>query len=360
MNRTIALFVLLMAIGTGSLLSAQESDEEMDLQELYQQIDDAIDQSPEYVAKRLSQIDDTRQMFLSESTLEKRFALAEQLFELYKPYRNDSALYMADLCISLADSLNRKDMVGLYLSQKAHQCSNAGMYVEALNLLKRVDRQALGPEELTKYYAAWMHVCGEIGSYSQQYDERWNYYHLQDSYRDSVLAVAEEGSEEYLHLKMDVLNARKQYQDALRVSDKWIKKVVDGTHENAFAAFYRSVVYEKLNNGHSQRYWLGKSALDDIKCAVYDQASLFMLAERLCEDGDYERAYRYVRFCEACNMAFSPQLRNYQVRYVANVLEAIHQNDQARYSRLLTIACMGALLLLGVIVWLLLRQRRRA
>ncbi|MBQ6378579.1 MAG: hypothetical protein IJJ56_07275, partial [Prevotella sp.] len=122
MNRTIALFVLLMAIGTGSLLSAQESDEEMDLQELYQQIDDAIDQSPEYVAKRLSQIDDTRQMFLSESTLEKRFALAEQLFELYKPYRNDSALYMADLCISLADSLNRKDMVGLYLSQKAHQC----------------------------------------------------------------------------------------------------------------------------------------------------------------------------------------------------------------------------------------------
>ena len=360
MNRTIALFVLLMAIGTGSPLSAQESDEEMDLQELYQQIDDAIDQSPEYVAKRLSQIDDTRQMFLSERTLEKRFALAEQLFELYKPYRNDSALYMADLCISLADSLNRKDMVGLYLSQKAHQCSNAGMYVEALNLLKRVDRQALGPEELTKYYAAWMHVCGEIGSYSQQYDERWNYYHLQDSYRDSVLAVAEEGSEEYLHLKMDVLNARKQYQDALHVSDRWLRKVADGTHENAFATFYRSVVYEKLNNGHSQRYWLGKSALDDIKCAVYDQASLFMLAERLCEDGDYERAYRYVRFCEACNMAFSPQLRNYQVRYVANVLEAIHQNDQARYSRLLTIACMGALLLLGVIVWLLLRQRRRA
>lgn len=360
MKRTIAFFVLLMTIGTGSSLSAQESDEEIDLQELYQQIDDAIDHSPEYVATRLKQIDETRQMLISESSLEKRFALAEQLFELYKPYKNDSALYAADLCISLADSLNRKDMVGLYLSQKAHQCSNAGMYVEALNLLKKVDRQALDPEELTKYYAAWMHVCGEIGSCSQQHDERWNYYDLQDSYRDSVLAVAEEGSEEYLHLKMDVLNARKQYQDALRVSDKWIKKVADGTHENAFAAFYRSVVYDKLNNGRQVRYWLGKSALDDIKCAVYDQASLLMLAERLCEDGDYERAYRYVRFCKACNTAFSPQLRNYQVRYVANVMEAIHQNDQARYSRLLTIACVGVLLLLIVIVWLVFRLRRRA
>ena len=360
MKRTIAFFVLLMTIGMGSSLSAQESDEEIGLQELYQQIDDAIEHSPEYVAKRLSQIADTRKMLLSESSLEKRFALAEQLFELYKPYKNDSALYVADLCISLADSLNRKDMVGLYLSQKAHQCSNAGLYVEALNLLKKVDRQALGPEELTKYYAAWMHVCGEIGSYSQQHDEKWYYYGLQDSYRDSVLAVAEEGSEEYLHLKMDVLNARKQYQDALHVSDRWLKMVTDGTHENAFAAFYRSVVYEKLNNGHSQRYWLGKSALDDIKCAVNDQASLFMLAERLSEDGDYERAYRYVRFCEACNTAFSPQLRNYQVRYVADVMEAIHQNDQARYSRLLTIACVGGLLLLVVIVLLLFRLRRRA
>ena len=83
-----------------------------------------------------------------------------------------------------------------------------------------------------------------------------------------------------------------------------------------------------------------------------------MLAERLCEDGDYERAYRYVRFCEACNTAFSPQLRNYQVRYVADVMEAIHLNDQTRYSRLLSIACVGALLLLVVIAWLLFRLRR--
>ena len=360
MKRTIAFFVLLMIIGTGSPLSAQDFEEEIDLQELYQQIDDAIDRSPQYVAKRLRQIADTRKLFLSESSQEKRFALAEQLFALYKPFKNDSALYMADLCISLADSLNRKDMEGLYLSQKAHQCSNSGMYVEALNLLKRVDRQALGPEELTKYYAAWMHVCGEIGSYSQQHDERWHYYGLQDGYRDSVLAVAEEGSEEYLHLKMDVLNARKQYQEALEVSDSWLSKVADGTHESAYAAFYRSVVYDKLNNGRSQRYWLGKSALDDIKCAVNDQASLFMLAERLCEDGDYERAHRYVRFSEECNTAFSPQLRTYQVRYVANVMEAIYQDDQAHYSRLLTIACVVVLLLLGVVVWLLFRQRRKA
>lgn len=359
MKRTIAFIVLLTVIGTNSPLSAQDADQEQDLQELYRQIDDAIDHSPEYVAKRLGQIADTQKALRAESSLEKRFALAEQLFELYKPYKNDSALYMADLCISLADSLNRKDMVGLYLSRKAHKCSSSGLYVEALDLLKRVDRRALGREELTIYYAAWMHLCGELGSYAQQSEEQLSYYAMQDAYRDSVLAVADESSELYLHLKMDVLSGRRQYQDALGVSDRWLRKVSEGTHENAFASFYRSVVYEKLNNGHQRRYWLGKSALDDIKCAVFDQASLFMLAECLCEDGDYERADRYVHFCEACNLAYSPQLRNYQVRYVANVMEAIYRHDEALYARLLKIACAGAVILLGLVAWLLLRQKRR-
>ena len=349
MKRTFVFILILLTIGTGSRLSAQEVDKET-LETLYQQIDEAIDKSPQYVAKRREKIAEARKMLLDENNLEKKFALSEELFELYKPYRNDSALHFADLCIAFADSLHRKDMVGLYRSLKARQCSTVGMYVQALDLLKKVDKQALGREELIKYYAAWMHVSGEIGSYSQQQDEKTYYYEIQDGYRDSVLAVAEEGCEEYLHLKVDVLSARRQYQDALAVSDTWISKVNDGTHESAFAAFYRSVVYDKLGNSLQLRYWLGKSALDDIKCAVNDQASLFMLAERLCEDGEYERAYRYVRFCEACNIAFSPQLRNYQVRYVAKVMEAVYQNNQDYYSRLLIYVCLGAVLLIVVLL----------
>ncbi len=360
MMRTTILIILWVAIGAGYPLSAQKHDQEIDLQALYQQIDQAIEQSPQFVSKRLEEIADSYKQLQSEQSMEKRLALAERLFDLYHAYRNDSALYYAGMCISLADSLHRKDIEGLYLSRKAHQCSNAGLHVEALDLLKRVDKSALGPKELTNYYGAWMHVCGEIGSSSQQPDVRQSYYAQQDSYRDSVLMVAEKGSEEYLHLKMDVFCARQLYQDALGISDNWLSHVEEGTHSEAFAAFYRSVVYDKLGNSQQLRYWLGRSALADIKCAVFDQASLFMLAERLAEDGDYDRAYRYVRFCEKCNTEFLPRLRSYQVRYVANVLEAAYSDSQARYSRLLTIACVGALLLLGVVVWLLLRLRRPA
>lgn len=359
MKRTLLFFIILITIGIPPL-SAQESGKEVDLQALYQQIDDAIEHSPQYVAKREMQISYVRKLFHSERSQENKLTHAEHLFELYKPYKNDSALYFADLCISLADSLNRKDKVGLYLSLKAHQCSNAGLYVESLNLLKRVDKQALGQEELMQYYAAWMHVCGELGYYSQQEELRNNYYTMQEHYRDSVLAVAGTDSETSLHLNMDILSARKQYQDALGLSDKWLGTVADGTHEEAFASFYRSMVYDKLGNGKMLRYWLGKSALDDIKCAVFDQASLFMLAERLCDDGDYDRAYRYLHFCEVCNTSFSPQLRNYQVRFVANITDTLYKHSQDLYSRLLIFACVCAFLLLVVVIWLFFARRRKA
>jgi hypothetical protein len=359
MKRTVTFYILLIIMGTGLSLSAQQVNNEVDLQTLYQQIDEAIAQSPQYVAKRATQITEARKKLRTESSHDKQFELAEQLYALYKPYKNDSALYYASLCISLADSLHRKDMKGLYLSLKAQQCSKAGMYVESLNLLKQVDNKALGPKELTEYYAAYMHVCGEVGFYTQLPEVRTHYYELQDCYRDSVLAVAEEGSEVFLHLKTDVLSARQQYQDALSINDNWLSKVTDGTHEYAFAAFYRSVVYEKLSNNLQQRYWLGKSALVDIECAVNDQASLFMLADLLCKDGDYERAYNYFHYCMACNTTFSPLLRNYQLRYVDSISSMLYQNHQARYSRLLTFACIGAILLLGVVVWLFFRKRKK-
>ena len=65
-----------------SPLSAQGNDKEPDLQALYQEIDDAIEHSPQYIAHRLGQIDDLHKLLLDESSLEKRLTLAERLFAL--------------------------------------------------------------------------------------------------------------------------------------------------------------------------------------------------------------------------------------------------------------------------------------
>jgi hypothetical protein len=276
--------------------------------------------------------------------------MAEKLFWLYEPYKNDSALHYAELCISLADSLHRADLTGRFRSLLAYQCSQTDMYAESLEQLRMVNKSALDQTGLVDYYHAWMHVYGELGLYTQRQDVRQKNYDLQNHYRDSVLMVVEEGTEEWYHLKMDILNARRQFQDALHLSNQWIKKVTENSHESAYAAFYRSMVYANLNNHDMVCYWLGKSALDDICCAVMNQASLLFLAERLADDGDIKRAHRYAEFAKECNLVFCPRLRAYQVNPFVKVVEKNSQATQSKANLILYIASIVIFLLLIVLI----------
>ena len=352
-------FILLMFSALNSQAQGIRFEEEsVDLESLYQQIDEAISQSPIYVSVREKHISDCRDSLLNENDPEKRIVKAERLFKLYRPYRNDSALHYAELCISLSESIRRPDLTGRFRSLLAFQCSNTDMEAEALEQLHLVNRSALDQKGLVDYYHAWMHVCGKMASYTQRESKHRAYLDRQDLYRDSVMMVASEGSEEWLHLKMDILCALRQFQEALHVSNRWLKIVSDGTHESAYAAFYRSVVYDHLNNHDLSRYWLGKSALDDIRCAVMDQASLLFLAEHLASDGDVDRAERYMEFARECNTSFSPNLRAYQFGSIINVVKKSRDAAQNCSNTIFIAAGVVIILLLLALIIVIVRKRK--
>ena len=357
-KRTIIVILLLtVAVGFSSVAVAQ-TDEEIDLQALYQEIDDAISHSNQYISIRESQIDACRDSLMKEQSLEKQVALAGNLFRLFQPYKNDSALYYAQLCISLGDSLHRPDISGRFRSLMAYQCSNYDMYSESLDQLRLVKKSALDQAGLVDYYNALMHVYGELGGHTQIKGLRQHYFDVQNLYRDSVMMVAKQDSEEWLHLKMDILCARRSFQEALSISNQWLKRVHPNTHENAYAAFYRSMVYSHLQNHDQKCYWLGKSALDDIRCAVMNQASLLFLAEQLASDGDIDRARSYLEFTRDCNVEFCSRIRNYQVEPYINILEKSCQAAEAKADSTLIIAAVVIGLLLIVLFVILIRKKK--
>ena len=335
------------------------NEESIDFDALYHQIDEAISQSSVYVTVREQKIDTYRDSLMRAKTAEQKILYAEQLFQLYKSFMNDSATHYAEVCINLAESLHRKDLIGRFRSLLAYQCSNTDRYTEALDELNKIDRHALDSTGLIAYYCAWMHVYGELGNYSTRKKIRQNYFDLQNLYRDSVLMVAEEGSEEWLHLKMDILTAQRKFQDALAISNRWLHIVTEGTHESAFAAFYRSVCHDHLQNHDQTCYWLGRSAIDDIKCAVMNQASLLFLAEHLAKDGDFDRALRYMDFTRKCNKTFSNHTRSYQYSSILNIIEKSHEATQDQVHQILFIAGAIIILLILALVFVLFIKRTK-
>ena len=90
-----------MLLGCPATLWADKDDDvsDADLKSLYEQIDEAISNSPQYVGARQRQIDEQLQLFHSEADGERRFLIAEELFNLYKPLpiASDFALRLADI-----------------------------------------------------------------------------------------------------------------------------------------------------------------------------------------------------------------------------------------------------------------------
>ena len=317
-----------------------------DLQDCYRQIDEAIDHSPDYVAEYERQIEEKRQQYLRAVTAEDRYQLAFSLYEQYKAFMNDSALAYLDLAEQWAQKQGQQERVGNCRALKAFQCSTVGYYNEALTFLKSIDKQHLDSIGLKNYYLAQMHVHGELGYYSNIRSMQDQYYERRTAYRDSLFAIVTHDSQEYLMNRIYELKDQNRLAEARRLCDRWIRQVKPGSHDYAIVCYYYWLSCDDLDEA---KYWLAQSALNDVRNAVMDQASLLMLAERLSVDGDNDRSIRYAQFGKECNLKYCDRLRTYQYGLMVNLLEKNNQDSRSSYVRLAIFASVIIVLLLLVI-----------
>ena len=329
------------------------SAQDKDLEGLYRQIDEAIGHFPEYVARHEAQISDASRAYRLAHQPADQYAHAFRLYELYRAYKNDSALIYLDKAERAAAAMNRADLVGSCCALKAFQCSTVGLYHEALELLNTVDKSRLDSAGLTHYYRAQMHVYGEMGYYTQISAMREDYFRQQSSYRDSLFTLVSKDSQDYLMNRVTELKAQNRQQEARKLCDYWLRQVQPDTHDYAIACYYRYLVSEELDD---TKYWLAQSALCDVRNAVMDQAALLALSELLNADGDLNRSYQYIRFTWECNNQFNTRMRSWQISPILTVIEANYQKAVERNTRVLTLSIVAvsalALLLLGVLFFL--------
>lgn len=338
-----------------SLLQAQNYD----INSLLLQIDEAIGQSPQVTADYEREIDATRQLFLEAKRPQEQYQHAIRLYEQYKSFMNDSSVYYLEQAEQAAKLQGLVAQVGYCRALKAFQCSTVGAYDEALAFLKSIDKQQLDSIGLRHYYQSQMHVYGELGYYSIIPAMKDHYFGLQNVYRDSLFAMIDHQEQDYMMYKIYELQGQNKMEEARELSDEWVKRISPDSRDYAIAAYYHSLVCE---NEEDTEYWLGQSALSDIRHAVMDQASLLSLADILNRQGDLERSYKYIRFTWDCNNRFNTRMRSWQITPILNVIEKNYQKAADRNTRILTTSIIAvsilALLLLGLLLFVHHRNRQ--
>ena len=98
-------------------------------------VDEAIAHASNYIAAQEQRIGEARRALELETTPTGKYQRNYRLYELYKAFVSDSAMYFLHQCIALADATGDASAGVRCRSLLAIRCANIGMYDEALNIL---------------------------------------------------------------------------------------------------------------------------------------------------------------------------------------------------------------------------------
>lgn len=319
------------------------------IKDLYEQLDQAIEQSQYYINQKESRITKIKKQSRQGHTPPQLLTAYYKLYEEYKTYKSDSSIYYIHQAIDLAKRNNMKSDITKLRSLLALQYSTSGAFTEALHVLQSIDKKTLNNSNKKDYYLAFYHVYGELGftNINIDTDLSQEFYSKQNCYRDTLFSILSPNSEDYLMRKEVLLTSQNKLKEALKINDIRLSKCKKGSHEYGIVAYYRYLIYRSLKDEDMVKYWLLQSAICDVKCAINDQASLWILAEILSKEKDVERSYKYINFSWKANKKFCTRIRSWQISPVLGTIDHNYQAElkKANHRLIFAIICVSLLVI---------------
>lgn len=296
------------------------------LDSLLKELDKTIEKNDIYVEQREIRISQLKKKLEAKHNyIEERYKLNTQLYQEYKAYICDSAMQYLSINISLADSLGNNYIKSQNTLRLSMLLSSIGMYTEAIDILSTVDRSTLSNDLLPDYYSCFNSIYGELGFYTKDKSLSNRYWIIAQKYKDSLSLVLSKESDEYLFIRETSCCDEHNYDEALKINDYRLSMVSPETPQYALVAYHRSLIYKHNSDYTKEKEYLCLSAISDVRSAIKDHASLWMLAKLLYDSGDYERAYRYMRFSWDATKFYNARLRSWQSADVLSLIDKTYQ-----------------------------------
>lgn len=346
------LTICLLFVGCSAIWATEED---------YKEIDEAIARAGDYVAQHEVRITAARRALESEKTAEGRFKGNFRLYELYRPFVSDSAIWFLRQCVEIADKAGQRDDAVRCRSLLAIRCTNIGMYDEALVELDSIQPEGLDSLALGTYYEAYNSVYSELSYYSRLSDMRQKYLEKALHYEELMLRYLPPQHESCFLRRELRAQGEGDLKASMAVNDEWLKSVETGSHPYAMVALYRYIEYKMQRDTLQMMHWLKESVLADIRNAAMDQGSMWELANELMLQGDIDRASRYISFTSDCANRYGSRQRNWQISplltHIAKEYKA--RSEQTTRQLWMTLVAISVLALLLLVAYFFVHRRNQ-
>ncbi|MCD8081707.1 MAG: DUF6377 domain-containing protein [Bacteroides sp.] len=295
-------------------------------------LDRVLKERARYDHQKEQRLDSLRSLLAHTSSPDESYRLRDLLAGEYELYIADSAITYLGQNLEIAQAHPWKDRVTETLLKQAAALSISGMYKEAWDKRDQVRREELPDELLPLWYDLGRQLYSFMHTYSYRDGYAGEYLSQEKLYRDSLLMVLPLSSPVYRLYQAEETYAAGQLSVARQQLLALMDTLPDTSNIYARAAFTLAYIYR--DEGHSDLYtsYLALSALSDVRASVKENAALQYLAVALYEEGDIDRAYRYIKSSLEDAIFCNARLRTVEISRMLPVIDAAY-TQQVRQQR---------------------------
>ena len=357
--RRIGILVAMVVAGVVVALAAEGGGR-------FQHLDSLIAAQPQIVAAKEARLAQLKSDLGKETTAPGRYAALKRLYEEYSAYQYDSAYAYVNQCIRLAQSMGDESLLNESRLNLAHILSTACLMDKAQQTLNQIDTTRLSPGQLVVYHRTLTDLLIYQAEYMQGTQYAEEYVQQLVGVRRAAIAInVPHDNINYQITQAECYSDDNQPQRAIELLSKLMDNYHSGERMYSIITSTMSFYYSQLGDKEHQMEYLIKSAESDLEGCIRENTSLRAIADRLFDEGDIDRAYRYMRVAVDDANFYGTRLRNIQAsRIVPKILSAYQTKQEQGHRKMMwllgIISVIALLLVVGVIaIYQLLKRYRR-
>ena len=314
MKRTLW-FIMFLTTSFFRLYAGNENDS------LLTVLDKVISERQVYTDKKKAVIKDLKLKKVQQKTLEDSYRLNAEIIQQYGTFVCDSAEQYIQENIEIAKSLGNKEHWLESSLQLAFVYSLSGLFVQANDIYKSIQCHNL-PDYLKAMYC-WNNIRYYENLIKYTDDERFSseYIVKKEAYRDTVMSILPEKSDEYVKEKAIKLQESGRVREAIPILTKIYSKEKPDTHGYAMMSMGLSRANRLIGNLDVEEKYLILAAITDTKLAVKENEALLNLAVKLYHKGDINRAYNYIKVALDDAIFYNSRFKNTVIARIHPIIE---------------------------------------
>lgn len=306
-----------------------------------QELDKALARKDVYVTAKMKRIAAYTATRSAVAGTYKEYALNQKLYDEYRKFKIDTAIYYVQRNISLASQLHNSNDVYRAKIQLANLYSSKGIYLEAQSLLFGINSKVL-PLSLKALYYEF---------YSQFYEHyatnnpNKNYTRQIEVYRDSLLTVLDTAAPKYKINLAQKLMYHKNYSRAAALLGSMVQKCKEQNPDYAMYVYLLgdiNMIQKKTAIGIN---YYSLAAATDIQNAIKDHGAIQNLAIYYYYNGKIDLAYKYAQSALADAVFCNVKFRTLMMSEFNSIINASYQEKEFQAKR----KVQGALYLISIL-----------